>query len=149
MTVFFVIIILTLLLQAAARTALNPQKRLRDNARTATGVAFLVIGLSHFLMPAKYLEMMPPFLPAPLFLVYLSGFFEMAGGVGLFVAKTRRAAALGLALLLVAVFPANIYVALNHVQLGGFMNYALYQWLRLPMQFVLIGWVWWIKGEKR
>jgi hypothetical protein len=45
-------------------------------------------------------------------------------------------------------FSANIYVALNNVQFGGWMNYAVYQWLRLPMQFVLIGWVWWCEREK-
>jgi uncharacterized membrane protein len=100
-------------------------------------------------MPEKYLEMMPPFLPAPEFLIYLSGFFEVLGGLGLLSVKTKRAAAIGLILLLLAVFPANIYVAVNHVQLGGVMNYAVYQWLRLPMQLILIGWVWWVQGEKK
>jgi uncharacterized membrane protein len=54
---------------------------------------------------------------------------------------------MGLILLLLAVFPANVYVALNSVQLGGYMNYAVYQWLRLPMQFVLMAWVWWCAAQ--
>jgi len=150
MTVFILIIILTAILQMTAKTDVNPQKDFRGNARTATGAAFVFIGSTHFLFPEKYLEMMPPVLPAPLFLVYLSGVFEILGGLGLMISGTRRLAALGLILLLLAVFPANIYVALENIQLGGFMNYAIYQWLRLPMQFVLIGWVFWCAdGGKR
>lgn len=149
MTVFFIIIVLAIILQIAAKAGVNPLKSFRDNARVATGAAFIFTGVSHFLIPEKYMEMMPPFLPAPVFLIYLSGVFEILGGVGLMVSKTKRLAAIGLILLLLAVFPANIYVALENVQLGGFMNYAAYQWLRLPMQLVLIFWVWWCVGGKR
>ncbi len=149
MTVFFIIIVAAIILQLAARAGLNPLKNFRDNARVATGAAFILTGVSHFLIPGKFLEMMPPFLPAPVFLIYLSGVFEIVGGGALMFSKTKRLAAAGLMLLLLAVFPANVYVALNNVQLGGFMNYSIYQWLRLPMQFVLIVWVWWCGGGKR
>ena len=149
MTVFFIIIVAAIILQLAARAGLNPLKNFRDNARVATGAAFILTGVSHFLIPGKFLEMMPPFLPAPVFLIYLSGVFEIVGGGALMFSKTKRLAAIGLMLLLLAVFPANVYVALNNVQLGGFMNYSIYQWLRLPMQFVLIVWVWWCGGGKR
>src|SRR5215213_8300926 len=143
MTVFFIIIILAVILQTAAKTGINPQKNFWSNARIATGIAFIFTGVSHFMIPEKFMEMMPPFLPAPVFLIYLSGVFEILGGIGLIISGTKHLAALGLILLLLAVFPANIYVALENVQLGGFMNYAVYQWLRLPMQLVLIAWVWW------
>jgi len=143
MTVFFIIIVLAVILQLAAKFGLNPQKNFKDNARAATGIAFIFTGVSHFVIPEKFMEMMPPFLPSPVFLIYLSGIFEILGGIGLMISKTGYLAAIGLILLLLAVFPANIYVALSNAQLGGFMNYAVYQWLRLPMQFVLIGWVWW------
>ena len=143
MTVFFIIIVLAVILQLAANFGLNPQKNFKDNARMATGIAFVFTGAAHFVIPEKFMEMMPPFLPSPVFLIYLSGIFEILGGIGLIISKTKYWAATGLILLLLAVFPANIYVALNNVQLGGFMNYGVYQWLRLPMQFVLIGWVWW------
>jgi uncharacterized membrane protein len=149
MAVFIIIIGLAVFLQIAAKVGLNPLKSFRENARLATGMAFILIGISHFLMPEKYLEMMPTFLPAPVLLIYLSGLFEILGGIGLILSPTKFWAAAGLALLLLAVLPANIYVALNNVQLGGFMNYPLYQWIRLPMQFVLIGWIWWVKGETR
>ena len=148
MTVFFIIIVFAIILQLASGSGLNPQKNFRDNARIATGIAFIFTGTSHFLMPGKFMEMMPPFLPVPVFLIYLSGFFEILGGIGLIISGIKKAAAIGLILLLLAVFPANIYVALNNVQLGGFMNYAIYQWLRLPMQFGLIAWVWWCSKER-
>jgi len=143
MTVFFIIIVFAIILQLAAKAGLNPRKSFKDNARTATGIAFVLTGISHFAIPEKFMEMMPTFLPAPLVLIYLSGVFEILGGIGLIISKTKQLAASGLILLLLAVFPANIYVALNNVQLGGFMNYAVYQWLRLPMQFALIALVWW------
>lgn len=100
-------------------------------------------------MPEKYLEMMPPFIPSPLLMVYVSGFFEILGGIGLIVPWTKRWAAYGLIALLLAVFPANIYVALNNVELGGFMSHSVYQWLRLPLQFVLIGWVFFVSKTNK
>ncbi len=148
MTVFIIIILLTGFLQLAAKLGLNPQKNFRENARMATGMTFIFTGLSHFLVPAKFMQMMPPFLPWPVLLVYLSGIFEIVGGIGLMISRTKQFAAICLILLLLAVFPANIYVALNNVPLGGFMNYAIYQWLRLPMQFGLIAWIWWLRHKK-
>jgi uncharacterized membrane protein len=143
MSVFFIIIVLAIILQSAAKMNLNPFRNFRDNARIATGAAFIFTGISHFVIPGKFMEIMPPSLPAPLFLIYLSGAFEILGGAGLMLSKTKHWAGAGLILLLLAVFPANIYAALNNLQLGGFMNSPVYQWLRLPMQFVLIWWVWW------
>jgi uncharacterized membrane protein len=149
MTVFFIIITLAVLLHLASKIGLNPFKNFRENARIATGIAFVLTGISHFLIPEKFLEMMPPFLPVPLFLIYLSGVFEILGGIGLMLSQTKFWAGIGLILLLIAVFPANIFVAWNNVQVGGFMNYPVYQWLRLPMQFVLMVWVWWCGGARK
>ncbi|HEY8563593.1 MAG TPA: DoxX family membrane protein [Pyrinomonadaceae bacterium] len=143
MTFFLIIIAAAAVLQLAAKIGLNPQKSFRENARLGSGFAFMFSGVSHFLIPEKFMSMMPPVLPAPLFLVYLSGVFEVLGGIGLMIPAAQKFAAIGLIALLVAVFPANIYVALNNVQLGGVMNSPVYQWLRLPMQFALIAWVWW------
>jgi uncharacterized membrane protein len=142
MTVFFLILIFWIILYGATKLGLNPIDSAKSNARAATGLSFIFIGITHFLMPEKYLEMMPPPVPAPLAMVYISGFFEVLGGIGLIVPWTKRWATFGLIALLLAVFPANIYVALNNVQLGGFMSHSVYQWLRLPLQFALIGWVW-------
>jgi uncharacterized membrane protein len=101
---------------------------------------FMVAGILHFAFPAPYLRIIPPFLPWPRALLWISGAAEMAGGAGLLLPRFRRAAAYGLALLLVAVFPANIYMAAAHVAFPGLMGKAWVQWLRLPLQIPLIAW---------
>jgi uncharacterized membrane protein len=101
---------------------------------------FLVSGFLHFFYPAPYVRIMPPILPWPLMLVRISGAAEILGGAGLFLRKFRRAAAYGLTLLLVAVFPANVYMAVAHVPFPGLMGKAWVQWARLPLQLPLIAW---------
>lgn len=99
-------------------------------------------GANHFWHPAPYVGMMPAVLPAPLALVYVSGVAEIAGGLGLLWPRTRRAAAWGLVLLFLAVFPANVNMAVNHLPLGDRPIPQVYLWLRLPLQGVLIAWAW-------
>jgi len=105
------------------------------------GTAFIFAGINHFINPDFYLRMIPPFLPAHLFLVYLSGIFEIVFGVLLLVPRFSRLAAFGLIALLIAVFPANIYMALNPQLFSEFSPTALYA--RLPLQLLLIGWAYW------
>lgn len=100
---------------------------------------FVGAGLLHFLKPAPYLRVMPPGLPAPQLLVALSGAAEVAGGLGLLWPATRRAAGWGLLALLVAVFPANVYMLHIHAQLH-LPAWAL--WARLPLQPLLMWAVW-------
>ena len=104
-------------------------------------VFFVAAGLNHFINPAFYLKIMPPYLPWRLFLVYLSGFFEAALGVLLLVPALTRTAAWGLIALLIAVFPANIHMALNPQLFPDISPAAL--WLRLPLQAVFIAWAFW------
>lgn len=101
---------------------------------------FLIGGFLHFLFPAPYLRIIPPSLPWPRCILRLSGAAEIAGGAGLLWRKTRRMASYGLALLLVAVFPANIYMAAAHVPFPGIAGESWAQWLRLPLQIPLILW---------
>ena len=100
---------------------------------------FLGAGMLHFVHPAPYLRIMPPALPAPRLLVLLSGVAEVAGGLGLLLPATRRAATWGLLALLLAVFPANIYMLQIHEQLH---LWAWVAWARLPLQPLLMWWVW-------
>ncbi|HLL16103.1 MAG TPA: hypothetical protein VK388_13655 [Pyrinomonadaceae bacterium] len=111
------------------------------------GLLFVLGGLYHFVNPALYLRMMPPYLPWHLFLVYLSGFFEASLGLLLFVPKYTRLAAWGLVALLVAVFPANVQMALNP-QLFPEIPHAVL-WLRLPLQAVLIAWAYLLTRGRR
>jgi uncharacterized membrane protein len=104
-------------------------------------LGFVVAGLNHFINPAFYLRMMPPVLPAPLFLIFLSGVFQITLGILLLIPKFTRFAAWGIIWLLVAVFPANVFMALNPQAFSEFSPQALY-W-RLPLQFVMIAWAFW------
>jgi uncharacterized membrane protein len=101
---------------------------------------FIVSGFLHFFFPEPYMRIIPPFLPWPGALAQISGGVEILGGVGLLLQRFRRSAAYGLALLLVAVFPANIYMAVAHVRFPGVMGESWIQWLRLPLQISLIVW---------
>ena len=113
----------------------------RDRARIAIGLAFVFGGVMHFAAPDRYLPMMPPWLPWHLGLIYVSGFFEIAGGVSLLVPRLARPAAIGLVALLLAIFPANIHAALTGGQAVGMPSAPWYLWARLPFQFVYIAWL--------
>jgi uncharacterized membrane protein len=104
---------------------------------------FIVAGSLHFVRPEFYLSIMPPYIPWHLAMVRVSGFFEILGGLGLLLPRTRRAAAWGLVALLIAVFPANIYMATNPVDAGAASIAPALRWGRLPLQVVFIAWVLW------
>ncbi len=106
------------------------------------GIAFILAGANHFINPPFYLKMMPPVLPAHLFLIYLSGIIEIVLGVLLLIPKFTKFAAWSLIALLIAVFPANIYMVMNPQLFNEFSMISLY--VRLPIQFVLIVWAFWL-----
>jgi uncharacterized membrane protein len=110
------------------------------------GLAFILAGLNHFLSTNFYMRMMPPIFPAHLFLVYLSGVFEIALGILLLIPRFRKLAARSLIALLIAVYPANIYMALNPQIFPEFSPVA--QYIRLPVQFVLMAWAYWFTTDK-
>ena len=105
-------------------------------------IAFVAIGTLHFVNPDAFVAIIPPFLPAPLALVYISGVAEIGLGLLVLHPTTRRLAAFGLIALLVAVFPANIYHAVADVEVMGSRMPLIYHVIRLPMQLVLIAWAW-------
>ena len=116
-------------------------KFMRTILRGLAAIFFIVAGTFHFLKPEMYLQIMPPYFPEPQLLVMVSGVAEIAGGLGLLVPPLRRAAAWGLIALLLAVFPANIYM----VQHPGQFHFAPWiLWARLPLQGGFIAWVWFV-----
>jgi uncharacterized membrane protein len=115
-----------------------------DVGRTAFGMLFVLAGILHFLVPAYYRAIVPPYLPAPSTLVALSGVAEVAGGVGLLVPRWRRAAGLGLVVLLLAVLPANVEMLRQGRARGISAPLEAALWLRLPFQFVLMWSAWWL-----
>jgi len=104
---------------------------------------YVAAGTLHFLKPKPYLRIMPPYIPWHLPMVLIGGGFEILGGAGLLVSQTRRAAAWGLLALLVAVFPANIYMATNPAEAGAVSIAPVVRWGRLPLQLLLIWWLLW------
>ncbi|MGY8798800.1 MAG: DoxX family protein [Longimicrobiales bacterium] len=102
---------------------------------------YVLAGANHFLNPDFYVEMMPPYLPAHLGLVYLSGLFESLGGAAVLAPSLRSLAGWALVLLLAAVFPANLHMALNPDLFPDISAVAVY--IRLPLQIPLIAWAYW------
>ena len=123
------------------------RRRLKGPLLLVMGPMYVVAGIFHFLVPGVYVQIVPPVFPAPSALVYLSGLAEIAVGIGLLIPRTRRYAAWATIALLVAVFPANVYMATSGVVVegipGGGDPSALVRWGRLPLQAVLILWAFW------
>lgn len=112
------------------------------------GVVYIFAGVMHFVAPKAYVQIIPPVFPRPLELVYLSGVAEIVLGIGVLIPQTRRRAAWGLVLLLLAIFPANVYMATSDVVIEGAPEFIqnpseTARWARLPLQAVLILWAWW------
>ena len=104
-------------------------------------IFYVSIGVNHFTIPEWFLQIVPPYLPYKLELVYISGFLEILLGVMLLIPATRFYAAWGIILLLIAIYPANIYLAQTN---GAAMNTTpLVAWGRLPFQFVFIALAYW------
>jgi uncharacterized membrane protein len=116
------------------------------------GSLYVVAGVAHFLAPHGFAQIVPPWLPYPLALVYLSGIAEIVLGLGVLHPRTRKASAWGLIALLLAVFPANIHMATSGVVVqdavtGTLDPSPLVRWGRLPLQLVLIAWAYWYTEE--
>jgi uncharacterized membrane protein len=104
----------------------------------AYGLAFVLVGIEHFREPQKFVEIVPSYLPFALFLVYLTGSLEIAGGLGIIYPGTREIAGRLMALFLIAVYPANLYMWTNDVPYNGTLLTFQQHMLRLAVQFFLI-----------
>jgi uncharacterized membrane protein len=111
--------------------------------RLVLALLMVLAGTMHFVSPKPFIKIVPGYLPYARALVYISGFFEILGGVGLLIPSISRIAAWGLVALYVAVFPANINMAINHIGFGAGTTPTLLLWLRLPLQILLIAWAYW------
>ena len=121
------------------RTFFNlPSGFLRNLNLLGLSVFFIYFGVDHFINPDFYLSIMPPSFPLHLEAVYISGLFEILGGIGVLLSKTRKLAGWGLFALLIAVYPANIYMALTPEAFPDIPLSALY--FRLVLQFLFFYW---------
>ena len=123
------------------------QIRLRLILRWLLAAIFVTTGVLHFVHPESFRKIVPPSFPNPSALVAISGVFELLGGISLLIRSLRRVAGWGLILLLIAVFPANIFMATNPRQAGAEHIPQWVLWARLPLQAVLIAWAWYVSGE--
>jgi uncharacterized membrane protein len=112
-------------------------------AVVVAAVFYIAARSLHFIRPEPYLRIMPPYIPSHVSLVRISGACEILGGLGLLVPATRRPAAWGLVALLIAVFPANLYMAMHPVDAGAASIVPVVRWGRLPLQALLIWWLMW------
>ncbi len=117
---------------------MTPRSRWRAASPYVLGGLLTVTGALHFLAPKPYAGIVPDRLPAHYALVYVSGAAELAGAAGLVVPRTRRLAGWATAALFVAVFPANVAMALDSGGTSGLYQAAA--WVRLPLQVPLIAW---------
>ena len=109
------------------------------------GIFYIIVGIKYFQDPRWFVQIIPPILPYKYELVYISGLFEVLLGVLLMIPNYQRAAAKGLIILLICVYPANIYLAQTN---GAAMGISpLIAWGRLPFQFVFIGLAYWHAKE--
>ena len=111
-------------------------------SRALLAVFFMGAGVLHFVIPQYYERIVPPWLPNASLLVAVSGVAELLGGIGVVFARTRRGAGWGLIALLIAVFPANVQMLLLAMAAHAGMASQTALWIRLPVQGLLIWWVW-------
>ena len=122
-------------------------EKARGIVRVVMALAMIGVGINHFVSPDFFVRIVPRFLPAPLLLVQISGFFEVLGGVGLLIPRVRRAAGLGLVALYVAVFPANINMTIHASEFPTVPVWAL--WARLPFQILFIAVALWVSRDRK
>jgi uncharacterized membrane protein len=118
---------------------------LREAFRVVLALGMVLAGTLHFLYPRAYARIVPAYLPAPLTLVYVSGVAEILGGLGLLLPQTRTFAAWGLVSLFIAVFPANVNMAVRRIGFGRRPPPVWLLWARLPVQAALIAWASWVR----
>ena len=108
-------------------------------------ILYIYVGINHFIDTKSFLIIIPPYLQTiGLEIIYLSGIFEIILGILLIIPKYRKIASYGIILLLIAVYPANIYLAFNEEpqNLMGISSFMA-SWVRLPLQFVFLGLAYW------
>jgi uncharacterized membrane protein len=140
MPLFLLLVILTLATAVASRLGVPGLAGWPARMRLAMSLALLAIGVDHLLTPDRYQSMIPRFVPYPFETVIFTGLCEIAGAFGLLTPRLRRAAAIALAIYFVAVFPANIKVAVEGGTVEGMPAAQWYYWTRLLFQPVFIGW---------
>jgi uncharacterized membrane protein len=142
MAPLFVLVVSFLLLRGLGLLGIRRLSSWREAGLIAVVITFLFTGATHFTgMKQDYAAMLPGPLSGNSGIIYLTGALQIAGAIGLLISRTRRLAGICLVLLLLAMFPGNVYAAVNEVPFRGEPPTPL--WLRTPIQLFFIGMVWW------
>ena len=120
----------------------------KQTFRVLMAVLMVLAGLSHFFADGVYIKIYPPLLPYATTMVYFTGVAEVLGGIGLLIPSVSQVAAWGLVILFIAVYPANINMAINNIHIDNIPDGNWFQAIRLPFQFVLIAWAWWLTRSR-
>ncbi|MFQ4146857.1 DoxX family membrane protein [Chlorogloeopsis sp. ULAP02] len=115
--------------------------------RIILAVGMVIVGALHFTHSGGFEKIVPDYLPHHLALVYTSGFLEVLAGVGLLIPNLSRFAAWLLVVLFITVFPANLYQAVNNIEVAALPHDPPLIWLRLPFQALLVAWAWWFTRD--
>ena len=139
------------LLVSGLGSVLTGRRWLEPRTAACLGITlvFCFTGLGHFVQTEPMAAMLPPWVPERNMLVYLSGILEFVLAAAVLVPRWRRAAGLVLIVMLIAFLPVNIYAAVNRVGMGGHEWGPIYLLIRVPLQFILIGWIWWFAVRSR
>ena len=108
---------------------------------------FFVAGITHFTQDEAYAGIVPPLLPFPFLIVWVTGVMELFFALGLAIKKYRKMSGFWLAPFLLAVLPANIYMAMYNIPLGVMESSPTALWIRVALQFPLIALILWASGN--
>jgi uncharacterized membrane protein len=136
--------LLTIVARVGGMRQLNAQIR----GRVSLALLFFITGLGHFVKTDEMVQMLPPWVPMRMPLIYVTGVLEWAGALGLLLPRVSRVAGMCLLAFLVVVFPANIYAAVNRVAMGGHESGSMYLLVRGPFQALLVWWAYWFAVRK-
>ncbi len=106
-------------------------------------LVFCFTGVGHFVQTEPMAEMLPPWIPGAIPLIYISGTIELAAAIAVVIPRYRRLVSWGLAALLLSFLPVNVYAAVNRVGMGGHLWGPVYLLIRVPLQLILVWWIWW------
>jgi uncharacterized membrane protein len=136
-----------LLLTLLAR--INPRFEISAPARARAGLSlfFAFTALGHFIRTNEMAAMLPDSMPYRVEVIYLTGVFEFLGAIGIWLRKVRKLTGACLILMLIAILPANIYSAINHVEFGGHESGPVYLLIRVPFQLLLIVWTYYASEQ--
>ena len=114
-----------------------------ERARIGMTLVFAFIALGHFVKTKSMSQMLPPWMPARIPLIYLTGIFELLAAIAILIPPLSRFTGIVLCDFLILILPSNIYAAIKRVDFGGHAAGPVYLLVRIPLQLFLIGWVYW------